>query len=92
MSILKNIFRTRKPPGTRYTLSIICPNGSAAYNLQISMPELVESMLHKDQGPQRVEIWKHCEQQSDTGIGSMVHWQSFPLWFSPPNLNRGTDG
>src|SRR5262245_2574217 len=92
MSMLKSIFRRRKPTQTTYTMSVIYPSFLGGSNFQMSIPPRIASMLLHDPNPQRVEIWRHCEQPSDTmpsttGRSLVCRW-----WCYPESQTAATDG
>lgn len=92
MFTLKNIFRTRRQPETRYTISIAWPDGSGAFNYPVSLPEYAASMLQAGQVPQHVAIWKHSAPPSGFGTENMAPSQLCHLLCSPLKRSPATDG
>jgi hypothetical protein len=69
-STLKNIFRTPRRLETPFTISIIFPDGSGAFDYPVFLPPSVANMLLSGRQPQCVEIWKLYVPQSDIGRAS----------------------
>jgi hypothetical protein len=92
MSMPENTCPTPEADETRFTLSIISPDGSELYQLPISLPKRVENMLLNDLMPSEGAIWKHSAPLSAIGTASTAPSQLCLLLFCHPKASRGTDG
>lgn len=91
-STLKSIFRTPKARETQLTISIVFPDGSGAFDYPVSLPPYVVNMLLNGHQPQRVEIWKLCEQPSGIGRGNTDRLRLCQVLSSPPNPSLANAG
>lgn len=92
LSTLQSMFRTPKPRGTIYTISVFWDDGSVAFDYPISLPDHVANMLEAGKVPEHAVIWKSSEPPSDTGIEKRVLWRRYQVSCSPANEKPATDG
>ncbi len=90
---LKNIFHTPEPPRTDYTMCKIWHEGSwDHYVFEMSPPQRAVDMLQANEPSLRVEIWRHYEQPSTIGSGSMAPSRVSRMLCSLRNQNQGNAG